>query len=102
MTDRLRHGIFVQRPDSQFADMAPGARCRPGALRMRQRLRRHVRRIEHAPCAGMLDEVVDLARRQARIGHHCPGIAGTGREHQHGKRGAVLGNQQNAVPGAHA
>jgi hypothetical protein len=99
---RLRHRLRVQRTDMHLAETA----CCGCLSVMTQcvivRLHRDGGRVEDAPRATVVADLVDLPVRQARVDDHGPGVDLRRAHQQGGEDQAVLADDHHAIAGTNA
>jgi hypothetical protein len=66
--------LLIERADGDVGEGADGAAFGPEALAMIRRLLGDSRREQNASRAAVSDDLIELARREARVGRHRPGV----------------------------
>ena len=96
----LRHP--VQRGNANAMEWPNILHRRVVAPRVRGPFVRDFSREEHAPGAAVIPDLIELARRQPRVGNNRPGIEAACGQQETGERNRVLADQHHAIAGADA
>ncbi|MGY4486229.1 hypothetical protein ACVWWR_005420 [Bradyrhizobium sp. LM3.2] len=96
---RLDHHAFVERTNTNFRQRANSPILGAIARGVSSGLVRNTRREQHPPGAAVIADLVQFARRQARVGDNRPGVEPARRQQQSGKRNTVLADNDHPIAG---